>query len=73
MAGEMSRSDLTPDGDWGLFVRAAGMLEGAGIYPFDVYRGPYVRYAGHKFWFTNNFQRPLPRGERIDGQPATSG
>lgn len=54
MAGEMSRSDLTPDGDWGLFVRAAGMLEGAEICPFDVYQGPYVRYAGHKFWFTDN-------------------
>jgi len=53
MTGEMSRADLTEDGEWGLFVHTARLLK-TELLPFDVYQGPYLYYNGHKLWFSNN-------------------
>lgn len=52
MTGEMSRADLTEDGEWGLFAHTARLLK-CDIHPFDVYQGPYLLYRGHKLWFSN--------------------
>lgn len=52
MAGEMSKADLTKDGEWGLFVETAEILD-VELHPFDVYQGPYLYYNGHKIWFSS--------------------
>jgi hypothetical protein len=57
MTGEMSKADLTEDGEWGLFVRTAKLLK-AEIRPWDKYMGPYLLYHGHQLWFSNG-----PAGE----------
>ena len=53
MTGEMSRADLTEDGEFGLYVKTAAIL-GCEIKPFDKYQGPYLVYKNHKLWFTNS-------------------
>lgn len=53
MTGEMSKADLTEDGEWGLYVKTAKILD-CEIKPFDVYQGPYLLYKHHKLWFSNS-------------------
>lgn len=65
MTGEMSKADLTVDGDWSLFVETADLIEGAELCPFDKYQGPYMLYNVHKLWFTE--MEVLGSGAAIHG------
>ena len=54
--GEMGKRDLEPGGEWygtRLFLEWACEelgLECLGVYPFDVYQGPYAKFPGGKIW-----------------------
>lgn len=65
MTGEMSKFDLTVDGEWGLFVETANLIDGAELRPFDKYQGPYMLYNGHKLWFTE--MEVLDDGSTVQG------
>lgn len=50
--GEMSQSELEdPDSEWYFWKLVADEVGGQAR-PFDKYQGPYIEYAGHKFWLT---------------------